>query len=217
VVDDEPLVVIDNATGRGYRLTISGVGDNHQLHTLLADRLIGDPEQGMVPGERPVPEWVAAATTGPSEVEAGIQRRFRLYDGAGTYIYPEGKPADIVQIDGARVIVLYPPRGNFRWLHGRTYLGMIPAMTLDAVMTAGEAAAWRGRITPARETDVFARNPELPVQSTHRRSRARARTRQRPRRLPGSRAGQAGDRVMPGEQVRLHRPRLPAQPVRQIY
>jgi hypothetical protein len=68
-------------------------------------------------------------------VPAGIARRFRLYDGAGAYIYPEGKPAHIA--------------------------GMIPAMTLDAVMSASEAAAWRGRITPARETDGFARNPLL--------------------------------------------------------
>jgi len=31
VLDDEPLVVIDHATGRGYRLTMSGVGDNFQF------------------------------------------------------------------------------------------------------------------------------------------------------------------------------------------
>jgi hypothetical protein len=159
VLDDEPLVVLDNATERGYRLTISGVGDNYQLHTLLADRLIGDPGQGLVPGERPTPEWVAAATTGSPEVHAGTERRFRLYDGAGAYIYPEGKPADIAQIDGTRVIVLYPPRGGYRWRYGRTYLHMIPAMRLDAIMTSGEAAAWRGRIDPARETDLFVRNP----------------------------------------------------------
>jgi hypothetical protein len=36
---------------------------------------------------------------------------------------------------------------------------MIPAMTLDAIMTADEAAAWRQRITPARQTDLYARNP----------------------------------------------------------
>lgn len=36
VLDDEPVVVIDNASGRGFRLTMSGVGDNFQLHTLLA-------------------------------------------------------------------------------------------------------------------------------------------------------------------------------------
>lgn len=41
VLDDEPLVVLDHASGRGFRLTMSGIGDNFQLHTLLADRLSG--------------------------------------------------------------------------------------------------------------------------------------------------------------------------------
>jgi hypothetical protein len=63
VLDDEPVVVIDNATGRGFRLTMSGVGDNFQLHTLLAGRLIGDPAHGLLAGERPAPTWLAAATT----------------------------------------------------------------------------------------------------------------------------------------------------------
>jgi hypothetical protein len=40
VLDDEPLIALDPASGRGYRLTMSGVGDNHQLHTPLADRLL---------------------------------------------------------------------------------------------------------------------------------------------------------------------------------
>lgn len=50
VLDDEPLVVIDPRARRGYALTMSGIGDNCQLHILLADRLVGDPAQGMVAG-----------------------------------------------------------------------------------------------------------------------------------------------------------------------
>jgi hypothetical protein len=38
--------------------TVSGVGDNFQLHTLLADRLIGDPTRGLLVGQRPAPTWV---------------------------------------------------------------------------------------------------------------------------------------------------------------
>jgi hypothetical protein len=33
VLDDEPLIVLDPASGRGFRLTMSGIGDNFQLHT----------------------------------------------------------------------------------------------------------------------------------------------------------------------------------------
>jgi hypothetical protein len=50
VLDDEPLIVLDPASGRGFRLTMSGIGDNFQLHTLLADRLCGaDGIPGLVP------------------------------------------------------------------------------------------------------------------------------------------------------------------------
>jgi hypothetical protein len=157
VLDDDPIVVIDHTTGRGYRLTMSGVGDNFQLHTLLADRLIGDPAHGLLAGEAPAPAWVAAATMAPPQrpIEDTIQRRFRLFDGTGAYIYPEGRPADIPLLDGIRVIVLHPPRGNYRWVGGRTYEHMAPALTLDHIMTPEEADAWGARIAPARETDLF--------------------------------------------------------------
>ncbi len=39
VLDDEPLIVLDPDSGRGFQLTMSGIGDNYQLHTLLANRL----------------------------------------------------------------------------------------------------------------------------------------------------------------------------------
>jgi hypothetical protein len=157
VLDDEPVVVIDDATGRGFRLTMSGLGDNFQLHTLLADRLIGDPARGLLAGERPAPAWVAAATTAPPRPPAGdiIQRRFRLFDATGAYIYPEGRPADIPLFEGARVIVLHPPRGNYGWTCGRTYEHMAPVLILDHIMSLDQAGAWRARIAPARETDLF--------------------------------------------------------------
>jgi hypothetical protein len=157
VLDDEPVVVMDHATGRGFRLTMSGVGDNHQLHTLLADRLIGDPAEGLLEGERPRPEWVAAATTAHPTCgwDNPIYRRFRLFDGTGAYIAPEGRPADIALIEGVRLLVLHPPYGNRGWTGGRTYQGMVPELTLDHIMTTDEANRWRAHIAPARETDLF--------------------------------------------------------------
>lgn len=161
VLDDEPVVAIDHATDRGYRLTMSGVGDNFQLHTLLAHRLIGDPARGLLAGEPPARSWVAAATTGPLRVPsvAPIQRRFRLFDATGAYIYPEGRPADIAVVDGVRVVVLHPPLGNYGWTGGRVYEHMVPTFTLDQILTVEEADAWRARIVPARETDFLAPRP----------------------------------------------------------
>ncbi|GHJ48036.1 hypothetical protein Cs7R123_53780 [Catellatospora sp. TT07R-123] len=161
VLDDEPLIVLDRLTGRGFRLTMSGVGDNFQLHTLLADRL-GGPDGPALPHVGPVePAWLAAATTGEQKVPSAdaVVRRFRLFDGTGEYVYPEGVPADIEPTEGVRVLVLHPPRGRYLWLAGRVYRHMVPVLTLDGELSPEQAAAWFGRIGVARETDLMAAQP----------------------------------------------------------
>jgi hypothetical protein len=153
VLDDEPLVVLDKASGRGFWLTMGGVGDNYQLHTLLADRL-----SGQVPGlEPPEPAWVAAATDGEPAVPGGTFRRFRLFDGRGSYVYPQGRPADIKPLDGVRVLVLHPPLAPSGWRDGRLYPRLRPVLTLDQVMDPAQAADWLARVAPAAEDDLMAR------------------------------------------------------------
>jgi hypothetical protein len=72
VLDDVALTVVDRTTGRGYRVTIGGIGDNFQLHTLLAARLIGSESEGWLPGTPPTPAMVAAADgTGEPSPRAG--------------------------------------------------------------------------------------------------------------------------------------------------
>jgi hypothetical protein len=75
VLDDEPLVVLDPRSESGFSLTMGGIGDNFQLHTLLADRL-----RDHLTTEPPEPAWVAAASSGPPRLPrtAPIVRRFRL-------------------------------------------------------------------------------------------------------------------------------------------
>jgi hypothetical protein len=161
VLDDEPLVALDPATGRGFRLVLGGVGDNFQLHTLLADRLIGDPAEGLLPGERPEPAWVAAATggrPGPFPPTAPITRRFRLFDGHGSYLAPEGRPADIAPLEGTRVVVLHPPNGSFGWRNGRVFQNMAPTLALERALDPAEAECWLSRVAPARETDLMKRD-----------------------------------------------------------
>ncbi|MEU6259880.1 hypothetical protein [Streptomyces sp. NPDC047043] len=158
VLDDEPLLVLDPRTRRGYALTMGGIGDNFQLHTLLADRLIGDPEQGLVAGERPARTWVEAATDsdpnlGPCEPAI---RRFRLFDGHGAYVYPEGIPADIEPLDGIRVLVLHPANGTFGMGIGRVFQHMEPTLRLDRVLQPADTEAWFDRLAPAVEDDLMA-------------------------------------------------------------
>lgn len=162
VLDDEPLLVLDRASRRGFRLTMSGIGDNFQLHTLVADRVTGSGRRGLLPGRRIRRAWVSAATDGPARLplKARIVRRHRMFDGHGGYIYPEGRPSDIPLLDGTRVIVLHPPgTGHYAWQSGRTFLDMLPTLTLDAVLTPEEATHWLDRAAPARETDIMAPHP----------------------------------------------------------
>ena len=158
VLDDEPLLVLDPRTRRGYALTMGGIGDNFQLHTLLADRLIGDPDQGLVAGERPALSWVEAATDGDPNLGTSNPaiRRFRLFDAHGGYVYPEGIPADIEPLDGTRVLVLHPPNGTFGMGVGRVFEHMTPTLRLDRVLQPTETQAWFDQMAPAVENDLMA-------------------------------------------------------------
>jgi len=156
VLDGEPLLVLDKASGRGFALTMSGIGDNYQLHTLLADRL-----SGLVPGlEPPDPAWVAAATDGTPAVPAGIVRRFRLFDGHGSYVHPDARPAGIEPLGGVRLLVLYPPLAPYSWRDGRVYPRLRPELTLDQVMDPAEARRWLARVSPAAQNDIMAPGPD---------------------------------------------------------
>lgn len=159
VLDEEPLVVLDPPARRGYALTMSGVGDNFQLHILLADRLIGDPVQGLVPGVRPARSWVEAATDAHPYLgqDGAAIRRFRLFDGHGAYVFPEGVPADIQPLDGTRVLVLHPPNGDYGMGIGRVFRNMAPSLSLDRVLEGHEAESWLTRVAPAVENDLMAK------------------------------------------------------------
>jgi hypothetical protein len=151
VLDDEPLVVLHRATRRGYRVTISGVGDNFQLHTLLAAALIGDESQGLVPGQRPSASEIAAASDGEDLTPAGgIRGNFNLVDAHGEWIWNEGRPADIPKLEGKRVVVIDPPPYPRSWNAGRPYPLMRPTVTVDGMLPADEAAHWLGLVKPSQ-------------------------------------------------------------------
>jgi hypothetical protein len=150
VLDDAPLLVLHRPTGRGYRMTIGGIGDNFQLHTLLAARLIGDPEAGWLPGVPPTPQMVAAAEgPGPMEPPGGLRAVFNLVDPYGDWIWNEGRPADIPLFEGERVVVLDPPAYERTWNAGRGFPLMRPTYRVDAQLPADEAASWLAKASPA--------------------------------------------------------------------
>jgi hypothetical protein len=150
VLDNEELIVLHRPTGRGYRVTISGIGDNFQLHTLLAANLAGEESRGLIPVEPPTPAEVAAASDGELTPPGGIRGNFNLVDAHGTWIWNEGRPADIPRLDGTRVVVLDPPPYERGWNAGRAYPLMRPAVTVNETLPAPEAARWLSKVTPPK-------------------------------------------------------------------
>jgi hypothetical protein len=150
VLDDEVLLVLHRATGFGYRAAIGGIGDNFQLHTLLAATLTGKKSRGLIPGKGPSPAEVAAASDGPDLLPAGgIRGVFTLVDAYGNQIWNEGRPVDIPLLEGTRVVVLDPPSYLQTWNAGRTYPSMRPTVEVIEVLNQHAAAYWLSKVKPA--------------------------------------------------------------------
>ncbi|MEV0996412.1 hypothetical protein [Nonomuraea sp. NPDC050202] len=154
VLEDEHLIVLHRETGRGYEVVIGGIGDNFQLHTLLADVVSGPSDHGLIEGVQPDPEWVMAASDGDVDPEDGpVHGQFNLVDAYGKWIWNEGVPADIPRLDGVRVVVLDPPPYARSWSPGRRYPMMPGTIRLERILPADEAAAWMARIAPEGGTE----------------------------------------------------------------
>lgn len=172
---DEDMIVLHPALQRGYRIHIRGVRDNFQLHTLLADALIGDPEQGWLPGKRPDPRVVAAAKDGPvphpdedadNDIPAegafnlwnwqGLQADGRLYETQSEqsnlrryWIWNEGKPHDIALFEGIRIILLGPPPYHRTWNTGRFFPGLPGELDVVEKLSEVQVREWLLRISAA--------------------------------------------------------------------
>ncbi|MEU2395575.1 hypothetical protein [Streptomyces sp. NPDC007369] len=142
VLDDEPLIALDRATGAGFALRISGIGDNFQLHTLLADALIG---RGLVAGEAPSAEAVACCRGRAGMVPT--TGSFNLVGADGEWIWNEGNPADIPAVDGVRLVVLDPPPYERSWPAGRFFPGMTGELVYERALAPEEAAALLARVS----------------------------------------------------------------------
>lgn len=147
VLDDEELIVVDRASGRVYAASISGIADNFQLYTLLADSLIGDPVAGFIAGQPPDADWVAAATIGEELTPpGGILGRFDLVDAEGQLIPAASRPADIAIVTQHRLVVVEPARHQQVWPRGRTYPLMTPEFRVDRLLSESAGAHWLARI-----------------------------------------------------------------------
>ncbi|MFF7277986.1 hypothetical protein [Streptomyces griseorubiginosus] len=145
VLDDEPLVALHRPTGTGYALRMTGIGDNFQLHTLLADALVGG---GHVPGHAPSAQETAVCRDAPGQVPT--TGSFNLVTPDGDWVWNEGTPSDIPVVDGVRLLVLDPPPYQRGWPAGRFFPGMTGALVLERVLDQNETRGWLERCAPAK-------------------------------------------------------------------
>ncbi|MCF2531814.1 hypothetical protein [Yinghuangia soli] len=147
--DAEPLVVVHRPTGTAYRMRMSRIGDNFQLHTLLAHLLVGG---GHVPGEAPPAAVVAAMRDAPlADPPPQATGSFNLAAADGSWIWNEGCPADIPVVDGERLLILDPPPYGRAWQATRFYPQIAGDLVLEKVLDRAEADAYLAKAAPARD------------------------------------------------------------------
>ncbi|PWV44714.1 hypothetical protein [Nocardiopsis sp. L17-MgMaSL7] len=152
------LLVLDRVSRRGFRVAFDGVSDNFQLHTLLADALIGK-EGNRLPGTRPDPRWVAASVDASVDPLADVVRgEWDLVGGDGTWVGNEACPGDVPQVDGERVLVLEPQSLLHSWRAGRRHPHITGSLSVLEELSPDEATAWWARTHPAGAV----RHPQAP-------------------------------------------------------
>ncbi|MGQ4267993.1 hypothetical protein [Nocardiopsis changdeensis] len=149
MAEADSALVLDRASWRAFRVRFDGIGDNFQLHTLLADALIGKEGQRL-PGTRPDPRWTAACLDGAPDPLADVVRgEWDLVGGDGTWVGNEACPADIPFVDGERVLVLEPQTLAHSWRAGRRHAHIPGSLTIVEELHPDEATGWWSRMHPA--------------------------------------------------------------------
>ncbi|PSK98909.1 hypothetical protein CLV63_104133 [Murinocardiopsis flavida] len=142
-------VVLDRASGRGFRVLFEGIGDNFQLHTLLADALVGGQGRGLA-GERPDPRWTASFVDSDPDPAAGVVHGWwNMVTADGSWVWNEGVPADIPMVEGERVLVLEEQPYERTWNAGRVHPQVRGWLDVDEELTPAEAATWWQRVSPS--------------------------------------------------------------------
>ncbi|GHC80226.1 hypothetical protein GCM10007079_19030 [Nocardiopsis terrae] len=142
-------LVMDRHSRRAFRVLFDGIGDNFQLHTLLADALIGPRGQGL-PGEPPDPRWTASFRDGPVDPAAQtVWGWWNMVAHDGSWIWNEGVPAEIPTIDGEHVLVLDEQPYPRSWNAGRRHSQVHGWLEVESELSPQEADLWWKRVAPA--------------------------------------------------------------------
>lgn len=153
ILFDEPIVILEPATGLGVEGTVSGIADNFQLNTLIMDQF-PNPD-----GQARVPETAAATARGHGDQQTedvltgtwnlcnwqAIQPDGSISEETDFWIWNEGSPADIEVFDGVRVVILADPTYPRSWGAQRVF-DMPASLKIKREMSADEVTEWVSRL-----------------------------------------------------------------------
>ncbi|HTR52784.1 MAG TPA: hypothetical protein VMJ10_18850 [Kofleriaceae bacterium] len=158
-------IVLDPASGRGFRMVLDGIVSNFDLRALVEDALL---ERGL-PGTRNPPD-VLAVVRGDADTASRtyVTGAFNLYTYRGAqfdvgspkdiplvdWIWNEGVPDDVPRIDG-KLVVLVGRQGPRRtWDLGRSFSALRARVDVAEELAKGEVDAWLARCRAAAEDAV---------------------------------------------------------------
>jgi len=158
VLDDEVLVVLHPEQGKGYFVRLHGLGDNFQLHTLVAAALVGRFSGKWIRGRRPTRLEIRNASGGTEHPPEGVSHGvFNLWSWRGVdengqllnaqehadfWVWNEGVPAQIPTLDGTRLLILGAPPYRRSWTASPVFPAMSGSVEVDRVLTRDETQAW---------------------------------------------------------------------------
>lgn len=166
VLHEEPILVLEPATGLGIAARISGIADNFQLHTLLMEAF---PSSGIRAGTR-VSRLAGeiARGIGPQQAEETITGFWNLYNWqavqangelppaddfthSSVWIWNEGSPTDIPQFEGQRVVLLGPPSLERSWNAMRIFETLPANLKVEKNLSSDEVRGWLQKFTAAKK------------------------------------------------------------------
>jgi hypothetical protein len=162
VLHNEPLLVIEPATGTGIVGKMSGIAENFQLNVLLMDLM----PRGWFSGRRVSKSAADVAWgRGPQMTEETLAGTWNLYTwsalsatktlppagdttASAHWIWNEGVPADIPRFAEHRVVLLGPPSYSRSWNSQRAFAGMTATIE-HRPLSKSEVAEWLEKIAAA--------------------------------------------------------------------
>ncbi len=164
-LDDEPFLILHPEQGKGYRVTVSSIPDNFQLHTVLMGNLLGDPSEGWLDGKGfDLAKIRYAMTFCSPENRPHMTGAFNLWNWTGLnadgtlpdarknsdhWIWNEGVPVDIAPFEGVRVVIIGPPPYQRNWSGGLIFADMFSEFVINEKLTSDEVSDWLKKLGAA--------------------------------------------------------------------